>query len=154
MNAGVAALGHRSFRAPPVPEPAPEGMGGLELFRRMRTNGITVWPRSAYEEEITRRRFLGRTSFVLNAPEAIRQVLVDNHENYSRTNATIRILQPLLGSGLFLSDGRDWRLQRLTLAPAFTPKAVSLLVPHMCSAIHDMMAELDSKIAAPVDLFT
>jgi cytochrome P450 len=129
-------------------------MGVLELFRRMRTNGVTVWPRSAYEEEITNRRFLGRTSFVLNAPDAIRHVLVDNHENYSRTNATIRILQPLLGRGLFLSEGRDWRLQRRTLAPAFTPKAVSLLIPHMCSALQAMLGELDCKSAEPVDLFT
>src|SRR5829696_3539078 len=97
---------------PPVPTPAPELMKPFDLFRRMRTNGITVWPPSAYEEEITTRRFLGRRSFVFNAPDAIRQVLVDNQDNYARTNATIRILQPLLGKGLFLSEGRDWRLQR------------------------------------------
>src|SRR4051794_5968066 len=102
---------------PPTPSPAPELVKPFDLFRRMRTNGITVWPPSAYEEEITTRRFLGRRSFVFNAPDAIRHVLVDNQENYARTNATIRILQPLLGAGLFLSEGRDWRLQRRTLAP-------------------------------------
>src|SRR5215211_3760056 len=144
---------HTQTLVPSVPEAAPEAIGPLDLFRRMRTNGITVWPRSAYEEEITRRRFLGRTSFVLNAPEAIRHVLVDNHENYSRTNATIRILQPLLGSGLFLSEGRDWRFQRRTLAPAFTPKAVDIVVPHMCSAIQETVAELSYDIDQPVDLF-
>ena len=96
---------HGSPLMPPVPSPAPEVMSPFELFRRMRTNGITVWPRSAYEEEITTRRFLGRRSFVFNAPDAIRHVLVDNQDNYVRTNATIRILQPLLGNGLFLSGG-------------------------------------------------
>ena len=145
---------HTQTLVPSVPEAAPEAIGPLDLFRRMRTNGITVWPRSAYEEEITRRRFFDRISFVLNAPDAIRHVLVDNHENYSRTNATIRILRPLLGSGLFLSEGRDWRLQRRTLAPAFTPKAVGLLVPHMYSAIAQFIAELQDNIDKPIDLFT
>jgi cytochrome P450 len=120
----------------------------------MRTNGITVWPRSAYEEEITTRRFLGRRSFVFNAPEAIRHVLVDNQDSYARTNATIRILRPLLGNGLFLSEGRDWRLQRRTVAPAFTPKAVNLLVPHMHSAVQQIVTELHTRNESLVDLFT
>src|SRR5215203_5349341 len=144
---------HTQTLVPSVPEAAPEAIGPLDLFRRMRTNGITVWPRSAYEEEITRRRFFDRSSFVLNAPDAIRHVLVDNHENYSRTNATIRILRPLLGSGLFLSEGRDWRLQRRTLAPAFTPKAVGLLVPHMLGPTEEVMADLRAARGGPVNLF-
>src|SRR5262249_48684448 len=112
------AIIHTPPFVPPVPSPAPEVMRPLDYFRRMRTNGITVWPPSAYEEEILRgrRRFFGRASFVLNAPEAIRHVFVDNQDNYAKPNATIRILQPLLGYGLFLSEGRDWRLQRRTIA--------------------------------------
>jgi hypothetical protein len=55
-------------------------MGPLELARRMRTNGITPYTRRAYEEEVTQRRYFGRTMHVLNAPDAIRRVLVDNHE--------------------------------------------------------------------------
>ena len=148
------AIMHTPPFVPPVPSPAPEVMRPLDLFRRMRTNGITVWPPSAYEEEITRRRFFGRASFVLNAPEAIRHVLVDNQDNYAKTNATIRILQPLLGFGLFLSEGRDWRLQRRTIAPAFTPKAVNMLVPHMHSAIQQVVDELHIQTQSSVDLFT
>ena len=110
---------------PPTPEPAPDLMGPFELARRMRTNGISVYSRRAYEDEVIEREFLGRKSFVLNAPDAIRHVLVDHHERYGRTRATIRVLRPLLGYGLFLSEGRDWRVQRRALAPAFTPKAVS-----------------------------
>src|SRR6185295_8487624 len=90
----------------------------LELARRMRTNGITVYARAAYNDEVVQRRFFGRTSLLLNAPEAIRRVLVDKHENYRRTNATLRVLSPLVGAGLLLSEGRDWRFQRRTLAPA------------------------------------
>ena len=148
-----ATLARSAPLVPPKPDPAPDRMGRLEFARRMRTNGITVYAPIAYEEEITQTRFFGRSSFLLNAPEAIRHVLVDKHENYRRTNATIRVLSPLLGSGLLLSEGRDWRHQRRTLAPAFTPKAVSLLVPHMLSTTDEMVAELRAAGDKPVSLF-
>jgi hypothetical protein len=53
-------------------------MGPFELARRMRVNGVTAYGRPAYEEEVLRRSFFGRTSVILNAPDAIRRVLVDN----------------------------------------------------------------------------
>src|SRR5215207_10513286 len=87
---------------PPKPDPAPEQMRPLDLARRMRTNGITVYAPIAYEEEVLQRAFFGRSSFLLNAPDAIRHVLVDQHDNYGRTNATLRVLSPLLGKELFL----------------------------------------------------
>jgi cytochrome P450 len=119
----------------------------------MRTNGITVYARAAYNEEVVQRRFFGRTSLLLNAPEAIRRVLVDKHENYRRTNATLRVLSPLVGAGLLLSEGRDWRFQRRTLAPAFTPKAVSLLIPHMLAPTDELVTELRAKGDEPANLF-
>ena len=46
------------------------------------------------------RRFLGRTSLLLNVPDAIRQVLIDDHARFQRTRATVRILRPLLGGAV------------------------------------------------------
>ena len=148
-----ATMAGSDLLIPPVPEPAPDRMGPLEFARRMRTNGITVYARAAYNEEVVQRRFFGRTSLLLNAPEAIRRVLVDKHENYRRTNATLRVLSPLVGAGLLLSEGRDWRFQRRTLAPAFTPKAVSLLIPHMLAPTDELVTELRAKGDEPANLF-
>ncbi len=49
---------------------------------------------------------------MLNAPDAIHRVLVDNPTNYRRTPATIRILRPITGKGMLLSEGDDWSHQR------------------------------------------
>ena len=120
----------------------------------MRDNALTAWGRRAYEEEIVARPFFGRTNFLLNAPEAIRRVLVERPEAYARTKASIRLLRPMLGSeGLLLSEGREWRHQRRTLAPAFTPKAIAMLVPHMLSPARETVAELRGTLDAPVDVF-
>src|ERR1700732_702139 len=114
---------------PPVPEPPATELPWYGLVAAFRNNVIGGWPARAYEEMILGRRFLGRTSLLLNAPDAIRQVLVDDHARFQRTRATVRILRPILGNGLFISDGEPWRHQRRTLAPAFTPRATTLLAP-------------------------
>src|ERR1700746_187461 len=116
---------------PPSPPRAPDNMTAFGRMAAMRESAISSWGQRAYEEDIVRGRFFGRSSFILNAPDAIRHVLVDNYENYARPPASIRVLRPVLGEGLLISEGRAWKHQRRTLAPAFTPRAGSTLVPHM-----------------------
>ena len=100
-------------------------MTALRRMAAMRESAIETWGQRAYEEDIVQGRFFGRSSFILNTPDAIRHVLVDNYENYTRTPAGIRVLRPVLGEGLLIAEGRAWKHQRRTLAPAFTPRAVS-----------------------------
>ena len=78
----------------------------------------------------------------MSRPAAIRHILVDNSENYRRTAAAMRILRPLLGHGLLLSDSEDWRYQRRTLAPAFAPRTMPLLARHVARAADAAVADL------------
>lgn len=109
---------------PPSPPRAPDSMTAIGRMVAMRESAIGTWGQRAYEEDIIRGRFFGRSSFILNTPDTIRHVLVDNYENYTRTPAAIRVLRPVLGEGLLIAEGRAWKHQRRTLAPAFTPRAV------------------------------
>jgi cytochrome P450 len=137
---------------PPSPPRAPETMTTLRRLAAMRENAIATWGQRAYEDDIIQGRFFLRSSFILNTPDAIRHVLVDNYENYTRTPAGLRVLRPMLGQGLLIAEGRAWKHQRRTLAPAFTPRAVSLLVPHMIAATDETVAKLRAAGAGPVDL--
>src|SRR5882757_7336930 len=137
---------------PPSPPRASESMTALGRMAAMRVNVIGTWAQRAYEEDIIQGRFVGRSSFIINTPDAIRHVLVDNYENYTRTPAGIRVLRPVLGEGLLISEGRAWKHQRRTLAPAFTPRAVAPLIPHMIAATDDTIAKLKAASHAPVDL--
>ena len=142
----------RKRLVPPSPPRAPDNMTAFGRMRAIRVSPIGSWGQRAYEEDIVQARFFGRGSFILNAADAIRHVLVDNYENYTRTPAGIRVLRPVLGEGLLISEGRAWKHQRRTLAPAFTPRAVSTLVPHMIAANDDTIAKLKAASNAPVDL--
>ena len=109
---------------PPSPPRAPDNLTAFGRMKAMRNSVISTWGQRAYEEDVIQSRFLGRASFILNTPDAIRHVLVDNYENYSRTPAGIRVLRPVLGQGVLIAEGRAWKHQRRTLSPAFTPRAV------------------------------
>lgn len=149
----AAALAPAPTRfVPPRPEPAPAVLSGFQAAALMRQNGIRLWPAEAYEEPVYARRFFGRSTLLLNAPEAIRHILIEGHENFGRTPATLRVLRPILGDGLFISEGPAWRYQRRTLAPAFAPRSIGLLVPHMESATEEALAELRAGAGQPVDL--
>ena len=87
-------------RQPLVPPSPPRRTMGL--FRRMvamRKNAIDTWGPRSYEEDVIQTRFFGRNSFILNTPDAIRHVLVDNYENYVRTPAAIRRNRPMVLRG-------------------------------------------------------
>jgi unspecific monooxygenase len=142
----------RTPLVPPAPPRAPDSMGTFRRVMAMRDSAINAWGHRSYEEDIIRSRFFGRSSFILNEPNAIRHVLVDNYENYVRTPAAIRVLRPVLGEGLLIAEGRTWKHQRRTLAPAFTPRAVMPLIPHMVAATDQTIAKLQAAGNAPVDL--
>jgi unspecific monooxygenase len=137
---------------PPSPPRASETMNVFGRMAAMRRSAMETWGQRAYEEDIVQGRFFGRSSFILNTPDAIRHVLVDNYENYTRTPVGIRVLRPLVGEGLLIAEGRTWKYQRRTLAPAFTPRAVAPLVPHMIAATDETITKLQESCGVPVDL--
>jgi unspecific monooxygenase len=127
---------------PPSPPRAPESMGTIGRILAMRENVLSTWGPRSYQEDIIQARFLLRSNFIVNQPDAIRHVLVDNYENYTRTAPGIRVLRPILGRGVLTAEGRAWKHQRRTLAPAFTPRSVATLVPHMIAGIDEAIAKL------------
>lgn len=137
---------------PPTPPRAPDDMSFLGRVAVLRQNMIATWGQRAYEEDVIKGRFFLRNSFILNQPDAIRHVLLNNYENYSRTPAGIRMLRPVLGDGLLIAEGHSWTFQRRTLAPAFTPRATANLVPHMTAVLDETLAKLDERTSEPVDL--
>ena len=137
---------------PPVPS-APEAPLKLRAFlRAVRTNALTIWPQAAYSQDSVARHFLGRSNVLLNTPDAIHHVLVGNPGNYRRSPASIRILRPITGEGLLLSEGDTWKLQRRTIAPALGPRVIPMLARHIVTSTDQAMARLQTQSAEPVDL--
>jgi hypothetical protein len=132
---------------PPIPDEEP---GWYRFFVAVRTNALQIWPRRAYEQDVLAGSGFGRKRFLLNAPKAIHRVMVENTANYVRTPVTIRILGPIVGKGLLLSEGEDWRHQRRTIAPALAPRVMPVLARHVASAAQETIARLAADAREPV----
>jgi cytochrome P450 len=130
---------------PPLPPMPKKELSFLQFLRAIRTNALGMWTEAAYREDVLHRRLLGRSTMLINAPDAIHRVLVDNPENYRRSPASIRILRPITGNGLLLSTGDDWRLQRRTIAPALAPRSLPILARHIVGCAQDAIATLSAQ---------
>jgi cytochrome P450 len=137
---------------PPRPSYLAEQPSLRQFLRTMRTNALLLWPEAAYERPFMVNRRLGRTRILINAPDAIHRVLVENSGNYGRTAASTRILRPVVGDGLVLSEGHDWRHQRRTIAPAIAPRVIPVLTRHIGAVADETVASLRSRSHASVNL--
>jgi cytochrome P450 len=76
--------------------------------------------------------------FIVNDPDAVRQILVDNHKNY-RKSYTYDALKLVLGDGLVTSEGDFWRRQRRLAQPAFHKERLASFVGTMVSEAAAML---------------
>lgn len=136
--------------------PAADRLSWTAVAAALRGNALAAFPREAFDEEIVICSFLGRRHVLLQCPEAIRHVLVENPQNYARIPAVRRVLRPMFGGGLFLSTGEEWRRQRREVAPAFAPRAVQMLAREVVVRTGALAAELAAPHGGfggePVDL--
>ena len=115
-----------------------------EFLRAVRDNTLATYPPEAFDEDIIERRLLWRRSFIINEPNAIRHVLLDNAANYAKSELTRRLLEPGLGRGLLTSEGETWRRHRRIMAPAFDPRSVISYAPIMTEVTADLLARWDA----------
>lgn len=77
---------------------------------------------------------------VVSDPAAIRRIFVDNTANYRKDPLQKRVLGPGIRDGLLDVEGDDWRVQRRTLAPLFTPRTVASFARAMNAAAEDLVS--------------
>ena len=59
------------------------------------------------------------TAYLINHPDHVRHVLVDNNRNYSKETHSNQIFKRVVADGLLTSEGETWRKQRRMMQPAF-----------------------------------
>jgi cytochrome P450 len=115
----------------PMPPMAPDDVGGWQVLSALRHNAYSAFPRRCLDEPIVKFRTMGRHLILACSPEAVRHVLITHADHYTRLPFGRRVLRPIAGKGILTSEGDVWRQQRRILAPAFTPRSVALMAPHI-----------------------
>ncbi len=91
-----------------------KGIASIVLLAR---DILSTFSANAYQRRISHWTLLGRDLIVTNEPDLVREAFVDRHEVLQRKTPQMRrSLAPLLGDGLFVSDGDTWRQRRAAVA--------------------------------------
>jgi len=97
-------------------------LGWIEFLRRVREDQLSILAPELFGQDIAYNRILLLHSFLINKPEYIEHVLLTNQRNYRKSDFLRRILGPLLGEGLLISEGELWRSQRARWAGRSTSR--------------------------------
>jgi cytochrome P450 len=125
--------------------------GTIEFLRRLRDDQLSVLVPELFDRNMLAFKHLFLHGFLINKPEYIEHVLLTNYTNYSKSHFLRRMLGPLLGDGLLISEGKLWRRQRSILAPAFHHKRISEYVNTMVVCTEATMARWRT-ITQPFDV--
>jgi cytochrome P450 len=88
---------------------------------------------------------------ILFHPDHVKHVLQDNNRNYVK-GKLIAKAKPLLGEGLFTSEGDFWRRQRRLAQPAFHRQRIESFATTMTDATSRALDRWQSARQAPLDL--
>lgn len=93
-------------------------------------------------------------AFLINHPDHIRHVLVDNNRNYTKDTYSNRLFTKVVGEGLLTSEGERWRKQRRMMQPAFHHTRIEQLDGMIVQATQDMLVQWQKAYEAnrPIDI--
>jgi cytochrome P450 len=137
---------------PPMPPMPSDRIGGLALLSTLRRNAYSAFPRRCLDEPVTRFSAAGTAVIIACSPEANRHILSTRADDYRRLPAGRRVLWPIIGKGLVVAEGEEWRRQRQTMAPAFTPRMMPIIAPHAMRCIEAACSRLEHSAGVAVDL--
>ncbi len=120
----------------------------LELIRRARRNLLEVWTEKAFRSQLMHVKLLARDLYICNSPDTIQHVFSSHNAAFERKSPQMRhALQPLLGDGLFISDGATWRRRRKLVGPVIHVSKLPVFAPIMV----DTVVEARDRWAASPD---
>jgi cytochrome P450 len=131
---------------PILPKPVPPARAPSiwAMIRAARDDVLKIFPEAAYREQLVELRFLSFRRYLLSDPDGIGHVLLDNVQNYAKAREDLRPVLPILGNGLFASEGETWRRHRRIMAPSFQSHSLAAYAP----VITDVAGDLSRSWAA------
>ncbi len=103
----------------PKPASRPEGIGVIKRIGLFRRDMFSSQPARLYRAWMAQVRVPFYRSFLVNQPELVRRVLIDEAGNFPKSEVLSDTLRPLLGDSIFATNDAQWRAQRDIINPAF-----------------------------------
>jgi cytochrome P450 len=137
---------------PAMPPMASNRVGAMQVLWALRGNAYSAFPPRCLEEPVVKLPLAGRHLVLASSPDAVRHIMLTQAEDYVRLPLGRRVLGPIAGRGIIVTEGETWRRQRRAMAPAFTPRNVPIMASHIVRCTEAACRRLERRIDAPVNL--
>jgi cytochrome P450 len=128
-----------------VAAPGPRGFPLLGVLPRMRRDPLGLFLECMHEHgDVVRFRLGPIPCYLINSPEYLKRILLDNRSNY-RLGSAYEKLRPIFGNSVSMSEDPDWSRQRKLLQPGFHHTRIAALGQVV---VEEAEAELPSLRAA------
>ncbi len=107
------------MQLPPKPPSRPEKVSLWRYMRLFRKDILSAQPAKLYRAWMAEFRTPFFRSYLINDPDLVKEVLVRNPDAFPKSDRIGAGLRPLLGNGVFLTNGETWKRQRRIIDPAF-----------------------------------
>ena len=135
---------------PPRLTKPPSTWRRLMLARR---NFLAMWEEDTFELEFSTARVFMRHTFLCNSPDSVQFAFSQKNASFERKAPQMRhALEPLLGDGLFVSDGETWRKRRRVVAPIVHVSRLAKFAPIMVEAAQEVEQRWANAEGSTVDI--
>jgi len=130
---------------PAAPVPHTHTPTTIRFLVDLARNPIEAFGQYAYHEPYVYKRSWIRHLLMVNDPEGVRHILLDNANNYVKSDQAVKRVRPVAGNGLLTAEGASWKFQRRTAAPIFQMRKVAGFTPEMTAATQAMLSRWSAK---------
>jgi len=111
--------------------PPPKAASFLRTLGASKGNAFEIVPMEAFEQPVYLSKTILGTVLMVNDPEGVRRILLDNVANYPKNDMEIEFFSAMFGEGLLSAPGPKWRVHRKVMAPSFGTRTVESYAPAM-----------------------
>ena len=129
-------------QCPFFPKPHKNKASLLTTFLLKRRSWLDGLYEKSYKMKSGQVKMPGFDLYIANHPKDIRRVMVDEVNNFPKSNWLHQLLKPLLGESIFTTNGAVWQRQRELLRPSFEQARITKVFGLMSEAVEDMMKKL------------
>ncbi len=158
MSTVSARLASPDGKNPPRPVPRLSLRENLVGLAEMRRDQLAFLVRSVRTHgDIFHMRLGGLPTVMVNHPDYLQHVLVDNHQNYDKDNFLYRATRTVLREGLIANKGGEpWRRHRRIMQPSFGRSSVADFTTNISDLTGDLLRQWEEPAGrgAVVDVTT
>lgn len=129
---------------PPFPTPHKSKSSFVLRFLRGWRSWLDVLFERSYRMKMGEIWQPGFNIYMINEPKWVRRILVEKAGEYPKHELMHRMLEPLLGSSIFTTNGTVWERQRRLVDQALEQARLKQVFPLMQDSVNDMLSRLDA----------